>query len=515
MKRVLLLVCGVSIGLVAVSCGGSPSKSPETAAAAPVPSPAATPDEPLPDVPGAYDLLPPATRGLLKDRFTGDLDEMITRRVIRAGVAINRTHYFIDKGVQRGIAYDSLTLFEQELNKKLNTGLLKVHVAFIPLARDQMVTALNEGQVDLLAAQLTVTPERQKAVDFSNATRTGVSEILVTGPDAPAVTTVEGLSGQTVFVRKTSSYAASLESLNERFKSQGKAPVTISAAPETLEDDDILEMVNAGLVPMTIVDDYLAGFWQKVFTNIKPQKAVAVRTGGNIAVAVRKNNPKLLNAANDFIKAYGAESMFGKTVERRYLQNTKYAVNSTSRAERERFQSIVDMFKKYGQQYDMDFLLMAAQGFQESRLDQNARSQVGAVGVMQIMPATGQELAVGDIHEMEPNINGGVKYMRQLIDREFKNDDMDQLNKGLMAFAAYNCGPGRMRQLRKLTAERGLDRNKWFGNVEQIASEKIGRETVTYVSNIYKYYIAYKLVMEQNQRTKNGAPSIPGNGRDR
>ena len=502
MRRLFRFVLGASIGCLAASCGGSPpSQSPETAVAA-TPSPTPAPEEPLPDVPGAYDLLPAETRGLLKDHFTGDLDEMINRRVIRAGVAINRTHYFIDKGVQRGIAYDALTLFEEELNKKLNTGLLKVHIAFIPLARDQMVAALKYGQVDLLAAQITVTPERLEKVDFSNPTRAGVSEILVTGPDATAITSVDGLAGQTVFVRKTSSYFASLTALNARFTREGKPLITIKEAPDTLEDDDILEMVNAGLVPMTVVDDYLAQFWQKVFTKIKVQKTVAVRTGGNLAVAVRKNNPQLKQAVNNFIKVYGPESMFGKAMDRRYLQNTKYAVDATSKAERERFQAIVELFKKYGQQYDMDFLLMAAQGFQESRLDQNARSQVGAIGVMQIMPETGKELAVGDIHEMEPNINGGVKYMRQLIDREFKNDDIDPLNRGLMAFAAYNAGPGRLRQFRRIAKERGLDANKWFGNVEQIASEKIGRETVTYVSNIYKYYIAYKLVMEQSQRGK-------------
>jgi membrane-bound lytic murein transglycosylase MltF len=500
MKRLLPGVLAGFVCLCAIACGGSPS--PEKAVAATSPAPSATPDEPLPDVPSAYDLLPPDTRGLLHDPFKGDFDEMVKRRVIRAGVAINRTHYFIDKGVQRGIAYDSLTLFEDELNKKLKTGLLKVHVAFIPLTREQMMTALTDGQVDLLAAQLTITPERQKQVDFSNPTRTNVSEILVTGPEAPVVRGIDDLSGQMVFVRKTSSYAASLESLNARFAREGKAPVTIKAAPETLEDDDILEMVNAGLVPMTIVDDYLADFWSKVFPKIKPQKTIAVRTGGSIAIAVRKGNPKLLKAANDFIRANGQGSMFGKTMERRYLQSTKYAVNATSKAERDRFQAIANMFRKYGNQYDMDFLLMAAQGFQESRLDQNARSHVGAIGVMQIMPATGNELAVGDITKMEPNIHGGVKYMRQLIDSQFKNDDMDALNKGLMAFAAYNAGPGRLRQLRKIAKDRGLNPNKWFGNVEQIASEKIGRETVQYVSNIYKYYIAYKLVMEQGERAK-------------
>ena len=507
MKRLLVLSVGVVLCLFGMTCGGSaPGETVKPAAVSATPS--ATPDEPLPNVPGAYDLLPAETRGLLHDSFKGDLDEMVKRRVIRAGVAINRTHYFIDKGVQRGIAYDALTLFEEEINKKLNSGLLKVHVAFIPLGRDQMVDALLNGQVDLLAAQITVTPERQEKVDFSNPTRTNVSEILVTGPDAPAIATVDGLSGQTVFVRKVSSYMASLNALNDRFKSEGKSPVTIKEAPDTLEDDDILEMVNAGLVPMTIVDDYLAEFWQKVFTRIKLQKTVAVRTGANLAIAMRKNSPQLRQAANNFIKVYGPGSMFGKAMDRRYLQNTKYAVNATSKEERARFQAIVDMFRKYGQQYDMDFLLMAAQGFQESRLDQNARSQVGAIGVMQIMPATGQELKVGDITQMENNINGGVKYMRQLIDSQFKDDDMDPLNKGLMAFAAYNCGPGRLKQLRRITKERGLDPNKWFGNVEEITSEKIGRETVTYVSNIYKYYIAYKLVMEQSQRSKTGAPGL-------
>jgi membrane-bound lytic murein transglycosylase MltF len=503
-----LLSVGVSLVVVCVlmsACGGSaPEKTAETPAPAAQASPSPAPDdETLPPAVDPYASLPPEAHSIIMQPFKGDLDEMIKRRVIRAGVAINRTHYFIDKGVQRGIAYDALTLFEDELNKKLNTGLLKVHVAFIPLSRDQMGPALVDGKVDLLAAQLTVTPEREKLVAFSDPTRKNVSEIVVTGPQGPALSGLDDLSGQTVFVRKNSSYAQSVETLNARFKNEGKAPVTIKEAPPTLEDDDILEMVNAGLVPMTVVDDYMAEFWQKIFTKIKPLKTVALRTGGTLAIAVRKDNPKLLKAANDFIKVYGPESMFGKAMDRRYLQNTKYATNATSAEDRKRFQTIVEMFRKYGQKYDMDFLLMAAQGFQESRLDQNARSQVGAIGVMQIMPATGAELGVGDITQMENNINGGVKYMRQLADSLFKGEtDIDPVNKGLMTFAAYNAGPGRLKALRKETKAKGLDPNKWFGNVEQVTSERIGRETVTYVSNIYKYYIAYSLVMEQANRTK-------------
>ena len=158
------------------------------------------------------------------------------------------------------------------------------------------------------------------------------------------------------------------------------------------------------------------------------------------------------------------------------------------------------MFKKYGAQYDIDYLLMAAQGYQESTLDHSVKSPVGAIGVMQVMPPTGKELKVGDITELEPNIHAGVKYMRFMMDQYFKDEPMDNLNKTLMTFAAYNAGPGRLRQLRREAGQRGLDPNVWFGNVERVASERIGRETVTYVSNIYKYYITYKLLTEQLER---------------
>jgi membrane-bound lytic murein transglycosylase MltF len=137
---------------------------------------------------------------------------------------------------------------------------------------------------------------------------------------------------------------------------------------------------------------------------------------------------------------------------------------------------------------------MAAQGYQESRLDHSARSHVGAIGVMQVMPATGAELRVGDITMLEPNIHAGVKYLRTMVDRYYAKEPMDDLNKALFAFAAYNAGPGRVRQLRREAAARGLDPNVWFNNVERVAAERIGRETVTYVSNIYKYYVTYLLI---------------------
>ncbi|HKV98168.1 MAG TPA: lytic transglycosylase F [Vicinamibacterales bacterium] len=447
---------------------------------------------------------PGLSTDVVAQKWTGDLDGMVKRRRIRAGVVYNRTHYFVDKGVQRGIAYESLKLFEDDINKKFKTGNLKVHVVFVPLSREELLPALQDGRVDIVAAMLTVTPERQKLVDFSDPTRTGVNEVVVTGPGAPALATVDDLSGKEVFVRQSSSYFQSLTALNDKLKTAGKPLVVLKPAPETFEDDDILEMVNAGLVKFAVVDDYMATFWKQVFTAVTVRNDLALRTGGSIAVAMRKNSPQLMAEANAWIKRNGPKSLFGNTILNRYLVSTKFVKNATADADRARFETMVDLFKKYSAQYNLDWLLMAAQGYQESQLKQEAKSQVGAVGVMQVLPSTGADMKVGDVHQLDPNIHAGVKYIRFMEDTYFKNDPMDDLNKGLMAFASYNAGPGRIRTLRKEAAAKGLNPNVWFNNVEQVVSAKIGRETVTYVSNIYKYYIAYKLSLELLEKKKTG-----------
>ncbi|HEU4688685.1 MAG TPA: transglycosylase SLT domain-containing protein, partial [Vicinamibacterales bacterium] len=313
-----------------------------------------------------------------------------------------------------------------------------------------------------------------------------VNEVVVTGPGAPPIATVDDLAGQAVFVRKGSIYEESLVRLSEQLKARGKPAVVIDEAPDVLEDDDVLEMVNAGLAPITVVDDYLADFWSKVFTSIKVHRDMTVRSGGSLAVAFRKENPKLRETVNTWLRKHGKGDGFRNTIERRYLDSTNYAKNAAADTERKKLEAVAALFKKYGAQYNLDYLLMAAQGYQESTLDQDVKSPVGAIGVMQVMPPTGKELNVGDITKVDANIHAGVKYMRFMMDEYFKDEPMDNLNKGLMTFAAYNAGPGRLRQLRRETEKRGLDPNVWFGNVERVASERIGRETVTYVSNIYK-----------------------------
>ncbi len=445
------------------------------------------------------------TLSLPSQQWTGDLDEMIKRRVIRVLVVYSKTFYFIDKGTQRGTAFDLFRKFEEDLNQKLKTKQLRVNLVFVPVSREELLPALVQGRGDIASANLTVTEAREQVVDFTDPWFSDVNEIVVTGPESPAISTVDDLSGRTVFVRRSSSYYESLTALNERLKSEGKAEVDLQEAPENLEDEDLLEMLNAGLLKILVVDSHKALFWKQVFPDLTLHENVRVRSGGRIASAIRKGCPQLKAELDVFIAKHGKGSAFGNELFRRYLKNTRYVKNATSNAEIKKFQELVSLFRKYGDQYSVDWLVMAAQGYQESRLDQNAKSPVGAIGIMQVMPATGEELKVGDIRLIEANIHAGVKYMRFMIDRYFKDEPMDDMNKTLFAFAAYNAGPGRIRQLRRDAEKQGLNPNVWFNHVEVIAARKVGRETVTYVSNIFKYYIAYKLVQQEHlerQRTK-------------
>jgi membrane-bound lytic murein transglycosylase MltF len=426
--------------------------------------------------------------------WTGDLSGMVERRMIRVLTTYSKTQYFIDHGTPRGTAYDQGKLLEDELNKRVGTGNLRIAVQFVPLSRNELLPALAEGRGDIVMADLTVTPERKQVVDFVDPWIAGVDEIVVTSPGAPSIASIEDLSGKDVFVRESSSYYQSLLKLNDRFASEGKSPVKLTPAPEELEDEDLMEMANAGLVDVLVVDNHKAWFWQRVWPRLKVYPGVTLRTGGQIAWAIRKGSPELAAALNKFLAANGRDSLNARMIFRRYLLNTQYVKGAAADAARKRFQALVALFRKYGARYNMDWMLMAAQGYQESRLDHRARSQVGAIGVMQVMPATGKELAVGDITLLEPNIHAGIKFIRSMIDRYYANEPMSDLDRVLFAFAAYNAGPARVRQLRREAAARNLDANVWFDNVERIAGERIGRETVTYVSNIYKYYVSYLLI---------------------
>ena len=333
-------------------------------------------------------------------------------------------------------------------------------------------------------------------IEFSTPLASGIKEVIVTSANGPSIKTLEDLSSKTVFVNPSTSYAESLKLLNASLQKQKKAPIIIKNAPGTFETEDILEMTNANLVPITVSDLYLARFWKNIFPNIQIHENLVLHSDGSIAFGFRKNSPELKKALDSFTEKNKIGSSFGNQKLQTYLKSLKWVKNATNPADLKKFHSLAKEFQKYGDQYHIDWLLMTAQGYQESHLDQNKKSKVGAIGVMQIMPATGKELKVGDINNVDNNINGGVKYICYLIEQYYGKEQMTDLNKVLFAFAAYNAGPTRIAQLRIEAGKRGLNPNIWFDNVERIAAERIGSETVQYVSNIYKYSVAYKLVTE-------------------
>ncbi|MCW0207066.1 MAG: transporter substrate-binding domain-containing protein [Achromobacter sp.] len=436
--------------------------------------------------------------------WTGDLDGMIKRRQVRVLVPYNKTLYFLDKGgTQRGIMADLMTAFENDLNAQLKNRNIRVHVVLLPTSRERLIPDLLAGKGDLVAANLTVTEERAKLVDFSSPLATGVREIVVASPGAPELNSLDDLSGQEVFLNPASSYYGSVQQLNADLRARGLKPVAIRDAPGVFETDDILEMASADLVKFTVADRYLANFWKQVFPQIRVYENLEVDAGNDIAFAFRKGSPKLAATLNPFMEKHRIGTSFGNQQLTKYLKSVKWVKAATDPDEIDKFHRLAEFFRKYGDQYSIDWLLMMAQGYQESRLDQGAKSAVGAIGVMQIMPATGKDLKVGDIRQEEFNIHGGVKYIRFMIDQYYGREPMTDLDKGLFAFAAYNAGPGRIGQLRKEAASKGLDPNVWFDNVERVAAQRIGRETVQYVSNIYKYYIAYSLIRAQGAQAAN------------
>lgn len=438
-------------------------------------------------------------------KWIGDFDGMAEHRIIRVMVVYNKLGFFFDKGRTRGATYDLFMEFEKYINKKKKTGIRKIKLVFLPVPRDYLVPWLIEGRGDIAAANLTITNERKKFVDFSDPLLKNVKEILVTGPAAPSIENLSSLSGKEIHLRRSSSYYEHLKRLNKSFNKQGKSLAKLVAASEYMEDSDLLEMVNAGLIPMIIVDDHKAKFWAEIFDKIKLYPDIFVNSGGQIAWAFRKNSPQLQKVVNEFVKGHKKGTLMGNIILKRYLKENKWARNSISAEELKKFQNVAEVFKKYSGQYDFDYLMVGALAYQESQLDQSKRSHAGAIGIMQVLPSTAADKNVNiiDIDKLESNIHAGVKYLRFIRDRYFNDPAIDPLNQNLFTFASYNAGPAKIASLRKEAKQMGLDPNVWFRNVEVVAAKRIGRETVQYVSNIHKYFLTYKLVrikMEVKQR---------------
>jgi membrane-bound lytic murein transglycosylase MltF len=431
--------------------------------------------------------------------WSGDFDQMLARRIIRVDAPYSRTQYFVDGGRERGTEAELVRDFERWVNRKYAKELARrpLTVYISAATRDRLLTDVRDGLADIAVGNLTVTEDRLKLVDFVAPDEKLVNtEVLVTGPASPAIATVDDLAGKTVQVRNASSYHASLVALNERLAKAGKAAVRIVLVPDALEDEDMLEMLNAGLLQAMVVDDYKAKLWSQVLPGIKVREDIVLRPPTKKGWAIRKDSPKLRAVLEEFYSGWAKKAGVVPHRQLEYMKSIKALHNAAGSADAKRFEQTIVLFEKYGGQYRFDPLMLAAQGYQESTLDQSKRGPTGAIGVMQLMPATGDALKVGDVRVTDANIHGGAKYMDQLMTRYFKDAHFDEQNRSLFAFASYNAGPGNIARMRNEARKRGLDPDKWFNNVEVVTAEKIGIETTTYVRNIFKYYVSYKLAQD-------------------
>lgn len=427
--------------------------------------------------------------------YQGDLAELRKRKVLRALVTYSRTDFFIENGRIRGIQAEFLKAFEDELNKGIKNPAEMIRVQFVPVTFDRLLPSLEQGYGDIAAAFLTVTPERQKRVDFATGQNLSVNEILVANKKSAAVSNLAALSGQPLYVLRGSSYAEHLRRINQGWQAEKRAPMLIEEADSRLLSEDILELVNAGVVPYTVVDDYRAKQWAQVLPNLRLNDSVVINADGRVGWAVRKNSPQLLKALNGFIKKQGKGTLLGNMLFTRYFQNPQWIKNPTTEQDRDRLQKFIHLFEKYGDEYGFEPLALAAQAYQESGLDPKRKSHRGAVGLMQLLPSTASDknIAVKNIDKTENNVLAAARYLAFIRDRYLSDAELSETNRQAMIWAAYNAGPAKLRKMRELAKKMGLDPNIWRGNVEMAAARLVGRETVEYVANIQKYYVAYTL----------------------
>jgi membrane-bound lytic murein transglycosylase MltF len=221
---------------------------------------------------------------------------------------------------------------------------------------------------------------------------------------------------------------------------------------------------------------------------------IEFRKNAAIALAMRQESPQLKELLDGFVHKNRFGTLITNILLKRYGKNVGWVRPALEREPFRRFEQLAGLFRTYGARYDFDWLILASFAFQESGFDQNVRSPVGAIGVMQVMPATAADRAVGipDIEDLENNIHAGTKYLYVLRGHYFSDEAMDPTERMLFTMAGYNAGPNRINRLRRVAAARGLDPNVWFNNVELVVAAQVGREPIVYVGNIYRYYIAYK-----------------------
>ena len=447
--------------------------------------------------------------------WRGDLDGIVSERarLLRLLTVFEPMYYLIDGRKQAGVTFEAAREFETFLNRRLGRTRAadRIRIILVPVRRDELIPFIRDGRGDIAAANLTITEDRLASVTFSDPIVSDAYEVVVTGPSAEPVNSLDELSGRPVFVRRSSSYFESLQRLNRDLEARGLPSASIVEVDEILDDGAILKLVHEGRLPTTIVDAHIAEFWIEVFPSLVWNDEVRPRVNAQIAWVVQKDAPQLLEQINAFVKTHKKGTLSGNVLINRYLKNTDWLVKLEDRVVNQRLDSLKNLFQEKAAMYDLDWRRLAAQAFQESGLDQSRRSSRGAIGLMQLMPATAREMGFDDISTADANVEAGAKYMRHVIDTYFsdveQNPEVDpeeaREEAYAVALAAYNAGPTRISRLRRTAESRGIDSRIWFDEMEPIVAREVGSEPVMYVQNVMEFSIQLQLqqkLIEERRR---------------
>jgi membrane-bound lytic murein transglycosylase MltF len=427
--------------------------------------------------------------------YVDDFPAMLQRKTIRVLTTYAPSTYFIARGQGSGFEYRLMQDFEDFLNKGPAYRRLPFVVEIIPIPENMLIPSLKAGLGDVIAAGTRMTPQNAQEVDFTTPYLKSVSEVLVSYAGAQPIRGIDDLSGRSIYLQPGWETSKTLRRVNARLLVRNLPPLQPVRTHTILSSEDILELVNGGIITLSMVESHIAHAWAETLPHIQIHEFPEISEHTPIAWMVRKNNPKLKAQLNRFLKNRRRGSRFGNIYYRRYFKQTQHIDNPLALTDQAKFSRYVPLFRKYGARYGFDWMLLAAIAYQESEIKQNRRSRAGALGLMQVLPSTSSDESIGiyDIMDPENNVHAGTKYLAQLRDVYFADKMLRPRERIQFILAAYNAGPNRIQQCRSLAERLGYNPNRWQGHTETAALHLIGQETVRYVANVKKYYLAYSL----------------------
>ncbi|MFK4026552.1 MltF family protein [Stutzerimonas balearica] len=418
-----------------------------------------------------------------------DLADIRRSGVLRVLINQSRNSSGEIKGEAIGVEYARLRAFEQFLDRGRGEG-QGITLKLIPKAKDQLLAALQRGEGDLVAPGELIDTRNSRGLSRSRPVVRDVDMVLVGRKSGPQYQRLEQLSGRSLALPPGSAAGRAVNELNERLLARGLAPIVVEWVDPTLAVEDVLEMVQAGIYPVTAVERTIAERWAKVMPRLRIDDRVRLGNQADMHWFVRKEASMLRASIDRFLKDYRPPENQDAAFERVYrrLYKVQYPLD---RVGRQRLEKVRPTLQRYAAKMELDWLNLAAVAFKESTLNPAAKGSGGATGLMQVTQATARNLGVADIHKLDNNVYASAKYLASIRRQYFASPRLNERERMAFTLAAYNLGPQRVQSMRAEARRRGLDPNQWFFQVERVAMETVGMGVVAYVNSVNKYYLAY------------------------